>query len=65
MIHGSVSGLMIGVAKSVPLTIDNPNSVPIFISQLTFSVSTNAGSGTCSASNFGGDPVERQPAECS
>lgn len=61
VIHGSVSGLMIGVAKSVPLTIDNPNSVPIFISQLTFSVSTNAGSGTCSASNFAVTPWNANP----
>jgi hypothetical protein len=52
VIHGSVSGLVPGVAQSVPLTIDNPNSVPIFVSQLTLTVSANAGSGSCSASSY-------------
>jgi hypothetical protein len=51
-VHGTVTGLLIGVSKSVPVTIDNPNDVAIHVSQLTVTVSTNAGSGSCTASNF-------------
>lgn len=51
-IHGSVTGLVPGVAKAVPLTIDNPNDTPIFISQLTFTVTAGPSSGTCPASSY-------------
>jgi hypothetical protein len=51
-IKGSVTGLVPGVTTPVPLTISNPNNTPIFVSQLTLSVSTNANSGTCLAASY-------------
>ncbi len=56
VIHGSVTNIYIGVPKAVPLTIDNPNSVPIFVSQLTVTLTTGSGSGGCAASNFSVSP---------
>jgi Bacterial Ig-like domain len=38
-VAGSVSGLMIGVWKSIPITITNPNSDPISVTILTVAVS--------------------------
>ena len=61
VIHGSVSGLAPGITKPVPLTIDNPNSVAIFITQLTFAVSANASSGTCLASSYTVTPWNSNP----
>jgi hypothetical protein len=52
VVHGSVTNLLIGVEQSVPVTIDNPNDSPIHVSGLTVALSANAGSGTCTASNF-------------
>ena len=51
-IHGSVTGLVPGVAKTVSLTIDNPNDTAIYVSQLTFTVVAGANSGTCLASSY-------------
>lgn len=51
-INGSVTGLLIGVQKSVPVTINNPNSVPIYVNAITITLTVTAGSGGCTASNF-------------
>lgn len=51
-ITGSVSNLQIGVAKTIPVTLTNPNSVPIYVTALAATLSLNAGSGGCTASNF-------------
>ncbi|MCW3016577.1 MAG: OmpA protein, partial [Solirubrobacterales bacterium] len=51
-ISGSVTNLQLGVPKVVPVTLTNPNNLPIYVTSLTFAVSTNAGSGGCAASNF-------------
>jgi hypothetical protein len=49
---GSADGITLGETRSVAITIDNPNSVPIYVTQLTVALTANAGSGTCSATNF-------------
>ena len=51
-IHGSAGDLQLGVVTPVPVTIDNPNDVPIYVTELVVVLTTNAGSGTCTASNF-------------
>jgi hypothetical protein len=51
-ISGSVSGLLVGAAKPVTVTLTNPNSLPIYVDALTTTLTTNGGSGGCSASNF-------------
>jgi hypothetical protein len=51
-VSGSVSGLAPGVTASIPVTISNPNDVPIYVSQLSFTVSTGTNSGSCPASSY-------------
>ena len=34
------------------VTLTNPNSLPIYVDSLTTTLTTNAGSGGCTASNF-------------
>ena len=51
-ISGSVSGLLLGAAKPVTVTLTNPNNLPIYVDSLTTTVTTNGGSGSCAASNF-------------
>lgn len=51
-VHGSVTNLLIGVEQSVPVKIDNPNDVAIYVSEIDVTLTTNGGSGTCGASNF-------------
>ena len=51
-ITGTVTGLTIGVPKPVTVTLGNPNNVPIYVTLLTTTLSTDGGSGGCSASNF-------------
>jgi hypothetical protein len=55
-INGTLSDFAIGIETDVPVTITNPNSVPIHVTSLTFTVTTNASSGTCDASNFAVTP---------
>jgi hypothetical protein len=55
-VAGSVSGLMIGVWKSIPITITNPNSDPISVTILTVAVSGSP-NGCDATTNF-----ETQPA---
>ncbi len=52
VINGSVTGLQIGIEKSVPVTINNPNSVPIYVSNINVTLTVSASSGSCTASNF-------------
>lgn len=52
-VAGSVNALEPGQTDPVPLTIDNPNSVAIYVTQLTLTISANASSGSCNvAANF-------------
>ena len=51
-ISGTVTDLVIGVPKAVTVTLTNPNDLPIYVTALTTTLTTNAGSGGCSASNF-------------
>ena len=52
-INGSVSGLVPGVAKRVPVVITNPNDVPMLPSpSITTTLSSGPGSGGCGLSNF-------------
>jgi hypothetical protein len=50
-VAGSVSGLMIGVWKSIPITITNPNSDPISVTSLTVAVSGSP-NGCSATTNF-------------
>ena len=54
-----------GKTLPVPLTIDNPNSVPIFVTQLTFTLAVGPNSGTCSTGNtrtaWNADPPHGKP----
>ena len=50
-IAGSVSNLLIGVWKSIPVTITNPNAAPITVTSLTVTVSGNP-TGCSATGNF-------------
>jgi hypothetical protein len=49
---GSVSGLVPGVARRVPVVISNPNDVPIYVTSITTTLSSGPGSSGCGLSNF-------------
>ena len=51
-INGSVSGLVPGVAKRVPVVLTNPNDVPIYVTGITTTLSSDPGSSGCGLSNF-------------
>ena len=56
---GSVSGLVPGVARRVPLVITNPNDVPIYVTSITTTLSAGPGLGRLRALELRRPAVER------
>ena len=48
-ISGSVAGLVIGQTKSISLTLTNPNTVPIYVTALTVTISPNSTPAGCAS----------------
>jgi hypothetical protein len=50
-ITGDVANLMPGVATAIPLTLTNPNDVPIYVTVLTVSMAADSTPAGCSSAN--------------
>lgn len=50
-ITGGVGNLMPGVATAIPLTLANPNGVPIFVTALTVTIAPDSTPAGCSSAN--------------
>ena len=61
IINGSVTGLRSPEHEAGAVDDDQPEHVAIFVTQLTFAVSANAGSGSCIASSYTVTPWNSNP----
>jgi septal ring-binding cell division protein DamX len=50
-ISGGVGNLMPGVVTAIPLTLTNPNGVPIFVTALTVTIAADSTPAGCSSAN--------------
>jgi hypothetical protein len=50
-ITGGVGNLMPGVATAIPLTLTNPNGVPIYVTALTVTIAADSTPAGCSSAN--------------